>query len=141
MATRRAPGTLAANALATSTRGPRRRRPRRRPHGPQRWPHGREGAGHQHERRPGLPDRGAVGRGPYEALGWALGAGARGFVLKEAPGDDIVRAVRAVAAGGAWLDPSITTQVPATYRDVMSRTEERRLPNLTTRELDVPGPP
>ncbi len=74
--------------------------------------------------------------GSYEALGWALSAGARGFVLKEAPGDDIVRAVRAVA-GGAWLDPSITTQVLATYRDVMSRTEERQLPNLTTRELDV----
>lgn len=32
-------------------------------------------------------------------------AGARGFVRKEAPADELLRAVRTVAAGGLWFDP------------------------------------
>jgi DNA-binding NarL/FixJ family response regulator len=52
----------------------------------------------------------------------ALDAGARGFVLKEAPLTDLVRAVEMVAAGGTYVDPvlagvlaspSITDAIPA----------------------------
>lgn len=35
----------------------------------------------------------------------ALDAGARGYVLKESPLSDLVRAVQAVAGGGSWVDP------------------------------------
>jgi DNA-binding NarL/FixJ family response regulator len=35
----------------------------------------------------------------------ALDAGAQGFVLKEAPLDDLLRAVTTVAAGGTYVDP------------------------------------
>ena len=35
----------------------------------------------------------------------ALDAGARGFLLKEAPLDDLVRAVETVAGGGLYVDP------------------------------------
>ena len=35
----------------------------------------------------------------------ALEHGARGYVLKNAPADDLVRAVRAVATGGVYVDP------------------------------------
>src|SRR5205807_3596696 len=46
--------------------------------------------------------------GDDEVLSGALRAGASGFQLKDAPGEDIIRAVRAVAGGEAWLDPSVT---------------------------------
>src|SRR4051794_21893252 len=34
-------------------------------------------------------------------------AGVKGYVLKRAAADDLIRAVRAVAAGGVYLDPSV----------------------------------
>lgn len=77
-----------------------------------------------------------------ELLSGALRAGAAGFQLKDAPGEDIVRAVEAVAGGGAWLDPGVTGRVLAAYRssapDDGARAEDvRRLNGLTARELDV----
>jgi DNA-binding NarL/FixJ family response regulator len=54
--------------------------------------------------------------GDDAVLSAALRAGASGFLLKDAPGEDILRAVRAVAAGGAWLDPGVTARVLAAYR-------------------------
>jgi DNA-binding NarL/FixJ family response regulator len=37
-------------------------------------------------------------------------AGVKGYVLKRAAADDLIRAVRAVAAGGVYLDPSVAEQ-------------------------------
>jgi DNA-binding NarL/FixJ family response regulator len=77
--------------------------------------------------------------GDDEVLAGALRAGAAGFCLKDAPVEDLLRAVHAVAGGDAWLDPTVTARVLATYRadpttDPASR---RRLESLTPRELDV----
>jgi len=41
----------------------------------------------------------------------ALAAGASGFLLKDAPADDLVQAVRVVAAGEAMLAPAVTRRV------------------------------
>jgi DNA-binding NarL/FixJ family response regulator len=69
----------------------------------------------------------------------ALRAGASGFLLKDAPGGDLVHAVRVVAAGDALLAPSITKRLIAEFA---SRREQRpvapqRLDELTPRELEV----
>ena len=44
-----------------------------------------------------------------------LAAGAAGYVLKRAAGDELVRAVRAVAAGGVYIDPSVAGAVVEDY--------------------------
>jgi DNA-binding NarL/FixJ family response regulator len=76
-----------------------------------------------------------------EVLSASLRAGDAGFILKDAPSADIIRSTRVVAAGGAWLDPSITGRVLATYRagvpPANSLETRRRLADLTARELDV----
>src|SRR5205823_14396656 len=51
-----------------------------------------------------------------EVLAGMLRAGASGFVLKGVPAEDLHRAVRVVADGGAWLDPAVTGRVLAIYR-------------------------
>jgi len=51
-----------------------------------------------------------------EVLAGVLRAGASGFILKGVPAEDLQRAVRVVARGGAWLDPAVTGRVLAIYR-------------------------
>lgn len=51
-----------------------------------------------------------------EVLSSSLRAGASGFQLKDAPGEDLIRAARTVAEGGAWLDPTVTARVLTAYR-------------------------
>jgi DNA-binding NarL/FixJ family response regulator len=68
----------------------------------------------------GHNDRGLLDR--------ALEAGARGFVLKEAPLDSLEDAVRAVAGGGTWVDPNLAAAVasPATVSSLRPLTPRER---------------
>jgi DNA-binding NarL/FixJ family response regulator len=73
-----------------------------------------------------------------EALAGALRAGASGFLLTGIPTDDLQRAVRTVAEGGAWLDPAVTGRVLSTYRTaVAGRADTAGLETLTAREREV----
>jgi len=74
-----------------------------------------------------------------EALAGMLRAGASGFVLKGVPAQDLQRAVRVVAGGGAWLDPAVTARVLAIYRSAPAVPAGRdpELDALTARELEV----
>ena len=73
-----------------------------------------------------------------ELLSGALRAGAAGFALKDAPAEDLIRAVREVAGGGAWLDPSVTGRVLAAYRHgAPAARRDPELARLTPRELAV----
>ncbi|MEJ2890415.1 response regulator transcription factor [Actinomycetospora sp. OC33-EN06] len=69
----------------------------------------------------------------------ALRAGASGFLLKDAPADELVRAVRVVAGGDALLAPSITRRLVAEFasRAVPARAVSTRLDALTAREREV----
>jgi DNA-binding NarL/FixJ family response regulator len=71
-----------------------------------------------------------------ELLSGALRAGAAGFVLKDAPAEDLIRAVRVVAERGAWLDPAVTGRVLATYRRAVPAQDGPR-DTLTPRERAV----
>jgi DNA-binding NarL/FixJ family response regulator len=74
-----------------------------------------------------------------EALAGMLRAGAAGFVLKGASAEDLQRAVRVVAEGGAWLDPAVTGRVLATYRIAPAKPsrQDATLETLTIREREV----
>ena len=73
-----------------------------------------------------------------EVLASALRAGAAGFLLKGVPADDLQRAVRAVAAGDSWLDPSVTGRVLAAYRSGTSPARPgTEVEVLTPREREV----
>jgi DNA-binding NarL/FixJ family response regulator len=50
-----------------------------------------------------------TGRSDFAVLVEALDAGARGFVLKEAPLPDLVRAIEMVALGGLYIDPALAS--------------------------------
>jgi DNA-binding NarL/FixJ family response regulator len=49
--------------------------------------------------------------GERHLLAHGLECGARGFVIKNATPDEVVRAVRIVAAGGAYVDPSLSGEL------------------------------
>jgi DNA-binding NarL/FixJ family response regulator len=71
----------------------------------------------------------------------ALAAGASGFLLKDTPPEQIVEAVRRVAAGDPMLSPSVTRQLIARVQvlgghDRATRARDR-LAELTDRERDV----
>jgi DNA-binding NarL/FixJ family response regulator len=71
-----------------------------------------------------------TGYGDDALLSDALDAGVAGVIDKEAPLDDLVRAIRIVAEGGTYLDPTAAAALIAQRR--RNKTRE-----LTQRERDV----
>ncbi len=108
----------------------------------------RRGDGHPHEtnRRRHRHRRNRAADGPPvlvlttfdddHTLAATLRAGAAGFVLKTAPGEDILRAISTVGSGDSWIDPNVAGRVLAGYRD-HAPSESADTSMLTERELDV----
>jgi RNA polymerase sigma factor (sigma-70 family) len=74
-----------------------------------------------------------------EAVYGALRVGASGFLLKDALSTEIVSAIRAVAAGKAWLDPTVTRGLIDQFA---SQPEQQavipaRMSKLTQREREI----
>ena len=70
----------------------------------------------------------------------ALRAGASGFLLKDVPADDLVEAIRVVAAGEAVVAPRVTRRLLDLYAAKLPAPGETPPPvpgSLTERELDV----
>jgi DNA-binding NarL/FixJ family response regulator len=73
-----------------------------------------------------------------ELLSDVLRAGAVGFVLKDSPAEELIRAVRAVGSGKSYLDPAVTARVLNTYRsNAAPPSPTVALTELTPREKDV----
>jgi DNA-binding NarL/FixJ family response regulator len=70
-------------------------------------------------------------------LSGALRAGASGFILKDSPAEELIRAVLAVARGEAYLDPAVTARVLSDYRRAPGAASAEVTEKLTARELDV----
>jgi two-component system response regulator DevR len=62
-------------------------------------------------------------------------AGASGYVLKDIRGNDLVAAIRAVAAGKSLLDPAATQRVLERLRD--GAVHDTRLDELTDQEKKI----
>jgi DNA-binding NarL/FixJ family response regulator len=70
----------------------------------------------------------------------ALDAGASGFLLKNASPEELLHAVRVVAAGEALLDPSVTSRVIRRFAGRAAAAPEPEPPaGLTPREAEVLG--
>ena len=67
----------------------------------------------------------------------ALRAGASGFVLKDDPPEQLLAAVRTVAAGEALLSPAITRQVIRHFTSARHQAPPPGVTELTARELEV----
>ncbi|MEV7729980.1 response regulator transcription factor [Streptomyces sp. NPDC087917] len=80
-----------------------------------------------------------------ESILGALGAGARGYLTKNAGRQDITRAIRAAAAGQSVLDREVQDRLLATARTTVARTTAAKTPvsgaalpeDLTPREREV----
>jgi DNA-binding NarL/FixJ family response regulator len=73
-----------------------------------------------------------------EYLYEALRAGTSGFLLKVSPPEQLIGAVRTVAAGNALIDPAVTRRVIAAFgRRVATKPPPPTLQELTARELEV----
>ena len=67
----------------------------------------------------------------------ALRAGASGFVLKDDPPEQLIAAVRTVAAGDALLSPAITKRVIKQFARMPRPTPPKEIDDLSARERDV----
>jgi NarL family two-component system response regulator LiaR len=67
-----------------------------------------------------------------------LEAGACGYLLKNSPGKDVVRAVRAVRSGESVLDPEVTRKLVQRLASLSKGTDEQETGSqLTPRELEI----
>jgi DNA-binding NarL/FixJ family response regulator len=67
----------------------------------------------------------------------ALQAGASGFVLKDDPPEQLIAALRTVAAGDALLSPAVTKRVIRQFARLPRPVPPKAVDELTARELDI----
>ena len=67
----------------------------------------------------------------------ALRAGASGFVLKDDPPEQLIAAVRTIAAGDALLSPTVTRGVIQQFARLRRQAPPPGVDELTAREMDV----
>jgi DNA-binding NarL/FixJ family response regulator len=66
-----------------------------------------------------------------------LKAGASGYVLKQSASEELIRAVRAVAAGRQYLDPTVTAKVVSSYAGARAHRGPGSQESVTEREEEA----
>lgn len=69
-------------------------------------------------------------------LAQAIEAGATGYLLKEAGGEELIRAVRAVHCGQSALHPSLSRELFNEFAS-LAKGKRNRWPSLSPREMDM----
>lgn len=69
-----------------------------------------------------------------ERIVGAVQAGAKGYLLKGAPRDELFRAIRVVSQGGSLLQPMVASKL---LRHISGENAPEDIENLTEREMDV----
>ncbi len=72
-----------------------------------------------------------------EAVMSAIMAGASGYLLKNTARGDLLKAIRAVAAGQNLLDPSVTKRVMDQLASLAAREQDRAMDAISQREKEV----
>lgn len=66
-----------------------------------------------------------------------IGAGANGYVLKQSAPTELINAIRTIAAGNAYLDPSLTRKVMGGYANRATSLRGETKGELSDREAEV----
>jgi DNA-binding NarL/FixJ family response regulator len=98
---------------------------------------GIEAAGRVHAQNPGLPVLMLTMFQDDASVFAALRAGARGYVLKDADREELLRAVHAVAGGEAIFSPTVAARVLDHFTRQHPAVAADDFPMLTPRERDV----
>lgn len=72
-----------------------------------------------------------------EYLFRALKAGASGYILKSAPGEEVIQAIRTVYHGEAYLYPTATKRLIEGYLNFAEKGEEDSIELLSSREKEI----
>lgn len=72
-----------------------------------------------------------------DAVVAAMRAGARGYVVKGAGREELLQAVRTVAAGGAVFSPGVADRLGAFFSGLAAQPAREAFPQLTEREREV----
>jgi len=67
----------------------------------------------------------------------AVTVGASGYILKDAASDELIRAIRAIAAGGTFFSPAVAGIIVTSYIEERQETATATSPPLTPRETEV----
>ncbi|WP_082232951.1 response regulator [Halobacillus massiliensis] len=103
-------------------------------------PHGKDGLSATAELKKQLPDTAILiltMHDDEEYLFRAIQAGASGCVLKSAPHDELVTAIRSVCSGNAYLHPSATKRLMEEYLGHLKQDETDTYQLLSDREKEV----
>jgi DNA-binding NarL/FixJ family response regulator len=67
----------------------------------------------------------------------AVQAGASGYLLKDAPRDDLIKAIRGTVAGKTYVDPSVAGKILRQATSHQTQSPTAIIGKLTDREVDV----
>ncbi|QHT59518.1 response regulator transcription factor [Paenibacillus lycopersici] len=106
-------------------------------------PHGKDGLSATAELKKRLPDCSILVLTMHdddEYLFRAIHAGASGYILKNAPHEELVSAIHTIANGNAYLYPTATKRLMSEYLDKLKRGEHSDIfDTLSDREKEILG--